>query len=198
MIITAIKAQVKNPNRVSVFIDGAYSFSLSLDELLETKLKNRQEISSVELKKLQQLSNDGKLRMRAFEWLMIRPRSARELTDYLRKKQASDELAQKILGDAQKRKYQDDAAFAAWWVDQRRSGKQRSARYITQELAAKGVAREVIAESLIQNTTSDSDTLRTLIGKKRRSVRYSDDKKLTEYLVRQGYSYSLVKELLAE
>lgn len=198
MIITAIKAQIKNPNRISIFVDGAYSFSLSLDELLETKLKNKQEISSVDLKKLQQLSNDGKLRMRAFEWLMIRPRSARELTDYLRKKQAGDELTLRILHDAQKRKYQDDAAFATWWVEQRRSGKQRSARYIAQELASKGVAREVITETLTENVMTDTDTLRTLIVKKRRSARYADEKKLTEYLVRQGYSYSLVKELLAE
>jgi hypothetical protein len=33
MKITAIKQQVKNPERVSVFIDEKYEFSLSLDEL---------------------------------------------------------------------------------------------------------------------------------------------------------------------
>ena len=35
MKITAIKAQVKNPERVSIFVDDKYSFSLSLDELVE-------------------------------------------------------------------------------------------------------------------------------------------------------------------
>jgi regulatory protein len=198
MIISAIKAQVKNPNRVSIFIDRKYSFSLSLDELLDTKLKNGQELTGPELKKLQQLSSDGKLRMRAFEWLMIRPRSARELTDYLRKKQADDELIQRILSDAQKRNYQNDTAFAKWWVEQRRNGKQRSARYITQELASKGVSREIITEVLAENETSDIDTLRILITKKRRSARYADDQKLIEYLARQGYSFSLIKEVLAE
>ncbi len=189
---------MKNPNRVSIFVDGKYTFSLNLDELLNTKLKNGQELTSSELKKLQQLSSDGKLSMRAFEWLMIRPRSARELTDYLRKKQAGDELTQKILIDAQKRNYQNDTAFAKWWVDQRRSGKQRSARYITQELASKGVEREIITEVLADNETSDIDTLRILVVKKRRSARYVDDQKLIEYLARQGYSFSLIKEVLAE
>jgi regulatory protein len=198
MVITAIKAQVKNPHRVSIFVDGKYTFSLSLDELLDTKLKNGQELTSPELKKLQQLSSDGKLRMRAFEWLMIRPRSARELTDYLRKKQAGDELIQRILGDAQQRNYQNDIAFAKWWVEQRRVGKQRSARYITQELASKGVAREISSEVLSENETSDIDTLRILVIKKRRSARYADDQKLIEYLARQGYSFSLIKEVLAE
>lgn len=198
MKITRIAAQIKNPNRVSIFVDGKYSFSLNLDELLETKLKNNQELTSPELKKLQQLSSDGKLRMRAFEWLMIRPRSSRELKDYLRKKQASDELAERIIADAKNRNYQNDTSFAVWWVEQRRNGKQRSARYITQELASKGVSREIITEVLADNETTDVDTLRILVAKKRRSARYADEQKLIEYLARQGYSFSLIKEVLAE
>lgn len=198
MKITRITAQVKNPERVSIFVDGAYSFSLSLDELLAAKLKNNQELSNAELKKLKQMSSDGKLRMRAFEWLLRRPHSARELKDYLYKKQAGEELAARIIADAQKRNYQNDESFARWWVEQRRTGKQRSARYITQELGAKGIDREVISEVLAENETDDTDTLRVLIAKKRKSARYADDQKLTEYLARQGYSFSLIKELLAE
>ena len=198
MKITSIKAQLKNPNRVSIFIESKYSFSLSLDELLQTKLINNQEINDAELKKLKQISSDGKLRMRAFEWLMIRPRSARELKDYLKRKQASEELIFDIISDAQKRNYQDDMAFATWWVEQRRSGKQRSARYIVQELSSKGVSREIATAVLKDNETSDIDALRILVAKKRRNVRYSDNQKLTEYLARQGYSFSLIKEVLAE
>lgn len=198
MIVTALKAQIKNPNRVSVFIDGKYSFSLNLDELLATKLKTGKEISDPELKKLHQLSSDGKLKMRAFEWLMIRPKSVRELRDYLRKKGASDELANNIITDAQKINYQNDMNFAIWWVEQRRSSKQRSARYITQELRSKGVSVETIKEVIDDNETTDVDTLRILVTKKRRAARYSDDQKLIEYLARQGYSFSLIKEVLAE
>lgn len=199
MKISRITTQVKNPERVNIFVDGAYSFSLSLDELLVTKLKNNQELSGAELKKLKQLSSDGKLRMRAFEWLLRRPHSARELKDYLYKKQASEELTVRVITDAQKRGYQNDEAFARWWVEQRRAGKQRSARFISQELGAKGVDREVIASVLAENETSDADALRVLIAKKRRSARYvADEQKLIEYLARQGYSFSLIKELLAE
>jgi hypothetical protein len=37
MKITAIKQQVKNPERVSIFVDGKYEFSLSLDELASSE-----------------------------------------------------------------------------------------------------------------------------------------------------------------
>ena len=39
MRVSSIKQQVKNPQRVSIFVDGKYSFSLSLDELLREKIK---------------------------------------------------------------------------------------------------------------------------------------------------------------
>lgn len=199
MTITNIKQQVKNSDRVSIFVDSKYSFSLSLSELLAAKIKVRQEISSVELKKFQQMSSDGKLRMRTLEWLMIRPRSARELKDYLHRKKASEELSEKLILEFQNRGYQNDRAFAVWWVQGRRASKQRSARYIASELAAKGVAREIVAEVLAENETTDVDTLRVLVAKKRQSVRYTaDEQKLIEYLARQGYSFSLIKEVLAE
>ena len=44
MKITTIKQQVKNPERASIFVDGKYSFSLSLNELVAEKLKIGQEI----------------------------------------------------------------------------------------------------------------------------------------------------------
>jgi regulatory protein len=78
MTITKITEQVKNPNRVSIFVDGKYSFSLSLDQLLDLRLKVSYELDEARLKELVKLSQVGKLKMRTLEWLMIRPHSAKE------------------------------------------------------------------------------------------------------------------------
>jgi len=50
MKITAIKQQVKNPERVSVFIDGKYEFSLTLDEVLKEKIKIGLELDKAGIK----------------------------------------------------------------------------------------------------------------------------------------------------
>ena len=47
MTITKISAQVKNPDRVSIYIDGVYSLSLNLDQLLVEKLKFGLELDEV-------------------------------------------------------------------------------------------------------------------------------------------------------
>jgi regulatory protein len=197
MQITKITEQVKNANRASVFVDGKYSFSLNLDQLLETKLKVGTEIDEAKLKELVKLSAIGKLKMRTLEWLMIRPHSAKELADYLKRKKVAPEEIANLLDYFQAHYYQNDTQFAKWWADQRRS-KQKSAQFIRFELKTKGVNDEIINEVLQSGGDDDGQTLRDLIAKKRRQAKYQDDRKLTEYLLRQGYRYSLVKEVLGE
>src|SRR3989344_1796754 len=96
MKITAFKTQLKNPGRVSVFVDGQYSFSLSLDELAEYKLKNDDEITAAGVKKFKKISADGKLKARSLAWLLNRPHSTREFHDYWRRKRAGSELAERL------------------------------------------------------------------------------------------------------
>ena len=78
MKITAIKAQQKNPDRVSVFADGTYVFSLTIDQVLQTGLKRGIEIGQAELDTYKKLSADGKLKARTYEWLLGRPHSTKE------------------------------------------------------------------------------------------------------------------------
>lgn len=197
MKVTKIAEQLKNKDRVSIYIDGAYAVSLTISQLLDEKLKTGDEIDEAGLKKLEKLSADGKLKMRALEWLYLRPRSSRELADYLRRKKVEPADINQWVQQFQKSGIQNDSNFARWWVGQRRS-KQRSANYIRQELRSKGVDNAIIADVLSENETSDKQALGQLIIKKRRNVKYQDDKKLTEYLLRQGYSYSDIVDALAE
>lgn len=197
MKITKISEQLKNSNRVSIYVDGKYGFSLSLDQLLELRLKTGSEIDEQALTQYKKISQDGKLKMRALEWLMIRPHSAKELKDYLKRKSLSHEIIDDWVKDFQAKRYVDDESFSKWWVGQRRD-KQKSAAFIKYELQNKGVADEVIKLVLEGSEFTDTEALKVLIAKKRGLAKYQDEKKLIEYLLRQGYRYSLVKEALAE
>lgn len=195
--ITRITEQVKNKDRISIFVDGVYCVSLTIDQLLSEKLKVGIELDEQGIKRLQKLSDEGKLKMRTIEWLMLRPRSEKELHDYLRRKKLEPDQISAWLANLQAAGYQNDINFARWWSEQRRN-KQRSAGYIRQELLSKGVDQEIISNALAENQTSDNEALQRLIAKKRRNTRYQDDKKLTAYLQRQGYRYSDIVDALAE
>lgn len=192
MKITALKAQVKNPERVSVYIDGEFFCGLNISQVLELGIKNNQDIEPSFAKKLKNHSDLGKLHMRAVEWLIRRPRSRRELDDYLFKKRVSPEEKSYVLGRVER--YLDDEVFARFWVEGRKGSKNKSNRVIRGELSAKGVPKEVIDRLLSEHEITDQDALAKVATKKARQSRYQDPQKLTEYLLRQGFSYSDVKD----
>jgi regulatory protein len=196
MKITTIRQQVKNPERVSVFVDDKYEFSLSLDELLQQKLKNGDELNKADVKRLKKISADGKLRIRAIEWLLNRPHSEREFRDYLYRKKAEPDLIESFIKEFSKKGYLDEHNFGKWLIElQKRRGK--SDRALRSELFKKGLSRELVEELLAAEPDDEAERLRTVIAKKQNLSRYrSDPQKLKQYLARQGFSFDLINELL--
>lgn len=195
MKITNIKQQVRDENRVSVYLDGKYSFSLNLTELLDEKLKVGLEINEARLKDLQKRSAEGKLRMRSMEWLMNRPHSEREFRDYLRRKQVDGDYAEYLVSYFKDRKLLNDETYARWLLGVR-VGRLKSSRALRAELRSKGVNLTIIDRVISDNPIDELGQIQKIIIKKRRLSRYADDEKLKQYLVRQGYGYSQVAEAL--
>lgn len=199
LYISAIKQQVKNPERASIFLDGKYSFSLSLNELVAEKLKVGQELDEAEQKRLKKLSDDGKLRARALEWVMSRPRSIREFKDYMYRKKADPDLTEKLIAEFTGRKYLDETAFAKWLIDMRRRGG-KSERAIKAELAKKGISRDIFQGATLE-TEEDEDEIgriQQIVDKKMKLSRYkADPQKLMRYLAGQGFSYDDIKQAMS-
>ena len=198
MKITAISSQVKNPDRVSIFLDGKYGFSLTLDQLLEAKLKKGLDLSDSDVNVYKKLSTDGKMRAKAFEWLMIRPHSEREFTDYLKRKKVDPEQIKAISEEAKAKNLQNDEYFAKWFYEQRLQ-KSKSSRAIIFELRSKGVSPVTIKSIVIDSDASDKESLESLVNKLRNRSKYSSDPiKLKRYLLTKGFSYDQIKEVLGE
>lgn len=205
--ITALKTQLRDKDRVNVFVDGKYSFSLDITQVAELGIKTGAEYTAEELAELENESQFGKLYTRSLEYVLIRPRSQRELRDYLYrktrdtrtkmgtiKKGVSIELTERVFNRLLEKGYLDDEKFARFWVENRNTRKGSSLRKLQSELMAKGVERSIIERALEESDRSDIDELQKIILKK--ASRYSDEQKLMAYLVRQGFSYDDVKQAL--
>ncbi len=196
MKVTTIKSQVKNANRVSVFVDGKYSFSLTLDQLLDSKLKKSDLLEEADIKKFNKLSDDGKVKQRALEWLMIRPHSTREFHDYLYRKNVDKDLGEAWKIEFTDKKYLDDENFARWFSDQR-IRKNKSVRAINSELRSKGVQQSTIQKVLGEIDTSDIVAIKKLIEKVGKRPRYKDTQKLVAYLAGKGFNYGDIKKAMS-
>jgi regulatory protein len=205
--ITDIRQAVKNQNRVNVFVNNEYSFSLDIAQLVDFKLKIGIELSQADISKYQHASSYGKVYQRTLEWVLSRPRSIRETQDYLRKKQfdlkkqedqnvaLEDEEVEKIISTLINKKYLNDEAYAKYYVENRFTKKGISAKRLRMELNKKGINSTIIEEVLSSGARNDEEEIKKIIAKKRNKY---DDEKLTNYLLRQGFDYELVRTLIQQ
>lgn len=197
MKITDIKRQKRNQGCFSVYADGKYSFTLTDLELSSSGLRTGQELSADEVAEWQKQGGRGKAFALAVRYVGLRPRSRREVADYLRRKGFSaeeSEAAQSRLAD---NGLLNDRDFAQAWVTNRLALRPRSRRRLAQELAAKGVERDDLEAALGElDQESELGALVQVIEKKRRLPQYAELEKLKAYLGRQGYPYDLVKAAL--
>lgn len=209
MKITALKIQARDKNRVNVFVDGVYSFSLDITQVASLGVKTGNDYSQGELDALVNESQFGKLYTRALEYALTRPRSQKEMRDYLYRKTrdtrtktgeirkgASIELTQRVFDRLLEKGRLDDEVFARFWIENRNVRKGSSARKLQAELQAKGVDRSIIERALGASGRTDSDELRKIIAKKAR--RYDDEQKLKTYLMRQGFRYDDIQAALQD
>lgn len=194
MKITAIKQQVKQAGKYSIFVDAKYSFSLSGSELIKSRLVPGQEIDVKQLKALKNTAVVDKAFGRAINLLSRRPRSEWELRDYLKRKEYGPETIEVVINKLAEYGYIDDKDFAIQWVNSRRLLKSTNKRHLQQELRQKHIASGVIDEVISQDETDDRQVLRQLVDKKR--SRYPDKIKFMQYLSRQGYNYDDIKAVL--
>jgi len=197
MKITAIKQQVKDKNRASIYVEGKYSFSLDLDQLVSEKLKVGIVLGDNDLVKFKKKSADGKLRARAIEWVSIRPRATQEFKDYLKRKNCDSDLMENLIADMIQKNYLSDEKYARW-LSELKSRQLKSTKEIRFLLKQKCVDSKIIDSVINEISLTEKLRLANVVEKKRKITKYREDKKLLEHLIRKGYSFSDVKEALAE
>ena len=198
MTITAIKKQVKNPDRYSVFIDTRYSFSLSSEALLSSGLIVGQELTAEELKQQKEQSADDKMYNACLNLIARRMRSKGEIELYLKRKKVSPTLLSNILNKLSEKGLIDDKKFANSFINDRNLLKPTSRRKLILELRSKNVPGDIINEVIEDDDQQEKTNLIRIVENKRRQSKYKDDQKLMQYLSRQGFNYSDIKEVLAE
>lgn len=205
MKITALKSQTRDKNRVNVFVDSVYSFSLDITQVGELGIRIGKDYTDAELATLKDESQFGKVYTRSLEWALTRPRSLREMRDYLYRKTRSTRnkdgtlkegvspaLTERVFNRLLEKGYLDDEKFARFWVENRHLRKGASLRKLKSELQAKSVDPAIIEQVLGNSDRSDSEEIQKVIAKK--AKKYDDEQKLIAYLMRQGFRYDDIKE----
>lgn len=192
--ITTLEPQARHANRFNLYIDDEFAFGLS--DILAARLRVGQVLSEDEIKKLEQEELFETAREKALRYLEPRPRSTTEVKQHLLKKQIAADVADRVIDRLSQAGLLDDAAFAKYWVENREQFKPRAARALRFELRRKGLSTTDISDAIGEVDESESayhagqDRARRWRGLERREF----FEKLTGFLVRRGFSYSVAKQ----
>lgn len=194
--ITALVAQKKNKDRVNVYLDGKFAFGLATVEAI--KLKRGQTLSDEDIARLRDLDNEEKAHERALHFLSFRPRSESEVRRNLKDADFAPATIETVLARLKRAGLVDDRAFAQYWLENRGQFSPRSARALKFELRRKGIAAEIVDETLQANAYDEGEAaLRAALPQARRLARLDArefKQKLGAFLGRRGFSYEVAAE----
>jgi regulatory protein len=153
------------------------------------------------------MDNFEKFYKASLNFLSFRPRSEKEMRDYLTKKKCDEQTAQKIIESLLRSKFLDDEEFARRFIEQRTKIKPKANRVIKYELKQKGIARELIDQIFDATHGAEdakaSDFSKALDLAQRKMPRYAriEDKrkvyeKLGRYLASKGFDWDTVKAVI--
>ncbi|MDP2649598.1 MAG: RecX family transcriptional regulator [bacterium] len=164
---------------------------------------------------------------RALRFLSFRPRSQKEIEDFLKKKSSfakvfdpedSDRRASEgqersdlqsvinaVIKKLKEQKFLNDEEFAKWWIEQRTQFKPRSLYLIKIELKQKGIGEETI-ELGIKNQelgiAKDSELAKKLVEKKiqryKNLPKHEIYQKMGRFLAQKGFNYETIKQSIDE
>ncbi len=197
--ITALELQRKKSNRINIFLDGKFAFSLN--DIVAAWLKVGDELSDEKINSLKDKDSIERGLQSALHFLSYRNRSEHEIRKNLLHKGFLSGEIEKILQAMKDRELINDNQFAVEWVENRTNSKPRGRMLLSYELTQKKIAPELIRQALAE--LPDESTLALSAGHKILN-RYANlnkklfFKKMLNYLLRRGFNYEVAYETVSK
>jgi regulatory protein len=138
--VTALEPHARRPDRLSVFVDGAFVAEVSAPTARALGLEEGGEATAADVAAVAAAAEVELALSRACRYLRDRPRSRREVERRLRRYGHPEDVAAAVLELLAEQRLVDDAAFAAAWVRDRMALKPKGRAALRAELAVRGVA----------------------------------------------------------
>ena len=201
MKITKIEAQKKNDDRVNIYIDEEFAFGLSLELVYTNSLKKGMEVDTDFLNDVVLAEEQIKANNVALRFLGYRQRSEKEIRDRLYKDDFDEDIIENAIEYLNRNELLNDFEFAKSFMKDKVNLSNHGPQKIRYDLYQKGIDKEIIDEVL---ELDDSEYDRCLEAAEKKIYSYRNDdnrtkyRKLSGFLQRRGFSFSVIKDVLGE
>lgn len=193
--ITAITPQVKDKERVNVYVDGRFYCGMRLETVMASRLKVGDEIAPERLDEIQEENERAQALDKAMTHLSSTMKTEKQMRDFLKKKGYVDGVCDYVLEKLREYRFVDDAQYCAQYAET--AGRNMGARRIALELKQRGADEAAIGEAL-SGLTGQSEAAKAAAQKymKNREFTRENLSKTFRYLMGRGFDYETAKEAL--
>lgn len=142
----------------------------------------------------------------AYFYLKFRPRSKKELTDYLLKKAKRwkwpERLVDKAINELEELGLINDMKFIEWFVEQRSAVKPKGTFILKRKLSQFGIPKEAVDEYFAINIQDEAGQAQKAVSFRWREWQNLDKRerfqKAATFLSRRGFRYDTIKTAIAK
>ncbi len=201
MKITKIEQQKKNKNRMSVFIDGEFSFGADSFTILSLKLSEGIEITEEQLAKIKNTSIYEDAKAYATKLISSRSYTVHAMREKLLLHIGDEEITEKTIDILKEYKLLDDYDYAMRYAHDLVHLKKLGLRQVKWKLSEKGIpssiAEKVLEELDFEDTISEN--LESLAIKKlANNFDIKNIMKVKRYLASRGYSFDEINSVFSK
>lgn len=203
--VTKLTVQKKNKERVSVFIDGTFAFGVHQDLVLTFDLRQGRSLTVAEQEEIQAADEVEVAKAAAFNYIAHRDRTEHEVRTKLEEKNFSGPVIEQVVERLYELDFLDDAAYAERYARERFERKGYGPRRIRHELRRRGVGSYDIEDAAAEVFDREDalDNARQHAEKRLSRLEREPDpwrrrEKLSGYLLRRGFGYDTVRQVVDE
>ena len=200
-IITKIEAQKRNSERVNIYIDEDYAFSLSTELVYKEGLVVKMQVDNGRLSKIAREESFLRCKDSALRTIERTYKTEKEISDKLVSKEFDVDSIERTLEFLKEYNLINDENYVKMYVkDKIKTQGQNKIKYT---LMQKGINEELIKYEISKfNDDSQKEVAYDLATKKynllakREDDKYKLSQKLYRFLTAKGYDYSIVSEVV--
>lgn len=199
MKITDVVPQQKNKSRVSVFVDGEYSFSLDGADALRLGVKIDAEITEKDIEIYNLESNLSKAKAKAFDIVARKAVTERELRTKLADKGYDGMIIDIVIETMREYNYINDADYCVSFLDYAKS-KGWGQLKIRSELKRRGADDSTVSAALSEFEDCPEDRVYDILCRKYDGVDLSDFKqkqRILRFFASRGFDFDSINNAVS-
>ena len=193
MKITKLEVQKNDKNRVNLYVDDEFYSGIPAELVYLEHLKTGLEIDETDLKKIIFENEKSKAMSRVTKYIGSSLKTQKQIRDYLRKKEYSDDTIEFVMSKLVEYNYIDDKKYAQAYV--LTYGKKYGKLKLKSQLKVKGVSEEIIECVLEDNKVESIESVASKYLKNK-VMSYEVSQKLFRFLYSRGYEFDEINSYI--